>query len=407
MEPINTQTQAAPVQAGADNLSNAPKADAGAEPDVAIVPCPDYDPNNVTAALVEVLAPFGGLDWVKPGMRIAVKTNLLGPFRPEKAVTTHPVVLSALCKLLTARGAEVVVGDSPGGFFTKAFLTPIYAACGLHDLIGPGVRLNDNFSETDIDNPEGHILKAFRCTNYLLEADAIIDACKLKTHGMMAYTGSIKNMFGAIPGMKKSEMHYQFSQPDAFANMLVDLYERVKPRLTIADAVTVMEGNGPSTGTPRHMGALLVAANGHALDLLGAKLMGLTPSGVPTLAVALERGYIPGDAAQLHVHGDYQPFVAQDFASSPVREIISWGTNNPVVVRVLERALADRPEADKNKCTGCQVCAKHCPISAIEMKNNRPVIQRKECIRCFCCQEFCPTGAMQKVRPWLARKLYK
>ena len=376
-------------------------------PEVSIVPCADYGEEAVRAALTAVLAPFGGLGWVTPGMRVAVKVNLLGAHKPEKAATTHPALVTQLCRMLVARGASVVVGDSPGGFFTRAFLSPVYLACGMHAVTDTGARLNDDFSETDVSNPDGLLLRAFRCTRYLLEADAIIDVCKLKTHGLMAYTGAVKNMFGAIPGMKKSELHYQFSRTDAFAGMLIDLYARMRPRLCIADAVTIMEGNGPSVGTPRHMGALLAAENGHALDLLGARLMGLGVNDVPTLKAAFARGYVPETAEQLSVNGAWLPFVAKDFCCTPIRSVISWGTGNPVLARAMERALADRPAADGTLCTGCGVCARHCPIHAVTMKGKRPLIDRGACIRCFCCQEFCPAGAMQKRRPPLAKWLYR
>lgn len=376
-------------------------------PDVAIVPCENYEETTVRDALSAALAPFGGLDWVKPDMRIAVKVNLLGAHRPEKAATTHPAIVKALCNLLAERGASVIVGDSPGGFFTRAFLAPIYAACGMHDVERPGVQLNDDYTEADVSCSAGAVLKTFRCTNYLLNADAIIDICKLKTHGLMAYTGAVKNMFGAIPGMKKSECHYAFRDTGAFSNMLVDLYEQLKPRICIADAVTVMEGNGPSVGTPRHMGALLVAENGHALDLLGAHLMSMGPADVPTLETAVSRGLVPDALEKLSVCGDYAPFVAKDFQCTPIRSIISWGTRSPVLVHALESLLADRPKVDKKRCTGCRACERHCPVPAIVMRDNHPVIERKKCIHCFCCQEFCPMGAMRKDRPPLARWLYR
>ena len=44
---------------------------------VSIVPCPDYGDESVRIALRDALAPLGGLDWVTPGMRIAVKANLV------------------------------------------------------------------------------------------------------------------------------------------------------------------------------------------------------------------------------------------------------------------------------------------------------------------------------------------
>ena len=45
--------------------------------DVSIVRCSSYDEAEVVEAMRTVLEPIGGLDWVQPGMKIAVKANLV------------------------------------------------------------------------------------------------------------------------------------------------------------------------------------------------------------------------------------------------------------------------------------------------------------------------------------------
>ena len=75
-------------------------------PDAAIAACPDYEAETCRAALRQVLAPFGGLAWVKPGMRIAVKANLVSAMKPERAATTHPMLLRVLTEALVRRGAR-------------------------------------------------------------------------------------------------------------------------------------------------------------------------------------------------------------------------------------------------------------------------------------------------------------
>ena len=101
------------------------------KPDVVITPCSDYSAGEARRALEQVMAPLGGLDWVLPGMKIVVKVNLVTFAKPEKAATTHPGLLCALTEQLTARGAEVVVGDSPGGLYNAAYVNRIYAAAGM------------------------------------------------------------------------------------------------------------------------------------------------------------------------------------------------------------------------------------------------------------------------------------
>ena len=83
--------------------------------DVVIVPCASYESETVRRALTDVLVPVGGLDWVTDGMRVVIKANLVSMMKPDEAATTHPSLLCALVEMLREKGAEVVIGDSPGG----------------------------------------------------------------------------------------------------------------------------------------------------------------------------------------------------------------------------------------------------------------------------------------------------
>ena len=282
-------------------------------PDVVIVPCADYTEGETRAALERVLAPLGGLDWVEAGMRIAVKVNLVTFAKPEKAATTHPSLLCALVRLLAERGADVVVGDSPGGLYNAAYVNRVYAATGMREVEQAGGRLNQNFEQSAAQYPQGKVCRQFHYTAWLDGADAVINLCKLKTHGMMAMTCGAKNLFGTIPGTMKPEYHFRYPDPRDFARMIVDLNEYFKPRLTIVDAVECMEGNGPTGGTPRYMGALLAAESPHKVDLVCAGLIGLKREEVPTLEAALERELIPSSESELRVEGDPAAFSIPDF----------------------------------------------------------------------------------------------
>ena len=97
---------------------------------VSIVSCEDYSPERVEAALKEAIEAVGGLDWVEPGMTVGVKANLVARMGPESAAVTHPECLAALTRLLVRRGARVIVGDSPGGPFTAAWVHSVYNGAG-------------------------------------------------------------------------------------------------------------------------------------------------------------------------------------------------------------------------------------------------------------------------------------
>ena len=251
--------------------------------DVAIVKCKDYSNENVATALEELLPLIGGLDWVTKGMKIIIKVNLVAPMKPDSAGTTHPVLLYELVKRLCEKGAEVIIGDSPGGIYTSAYVNTVYSITGMNDVKKVGGKLNQNFEQKTAFFENGKILKEFEYTAFLDEADVIINFCKLKTHGMMGMSAATKNLFGTIPGTLKPEYHFKYPNHFDFADMLIDLNEYFKPKFCIVDAVVGMEGNGPTMGKPKHIGAILASTNPYKLDLACAKIIGLTKDNVTTL----------------------------------------------------------------------------------------------------------------------------
>ena len=376
--------------------------------DVSVVSCDAYEPELAKAALRRLLEPLGGLDFVRPGDRIVIKANLITFLKPDKAATTHPVLLSALTELLTERGAAVIIGDSPGGPFSLPYLKRVYAATGLTECEKAGAVLNQNTAIQQGSFPEAKVMKAFTYTAYLDDCDYIIDFCKLKTHGMMGLTGGCKNMFGAIPGTDKPEYHYRYPNPTDFSRMLVDINAYFKPVLTICDGVMAMEGNGPSQGKPRKMGLLAASGSPHKLDLVLAALIHMKREDVPTLAAAYERGLIPASVKELSVSEGWEKFICPDFETIGAKRGILFtderaGFFGRLKARALKAAVQPRPQVNPDDCIGCGECAKVCPAKAITMVDRKPSIDYSKCIRCFCCQEFCPIGAMKVKRTALSR----
>jgi uncharacterized protein (DUF362 family)/ferredoxin len=376
---------------------------------VSIVPCETYAPDACTNALEAVLAPLGGLDWVQPGMRIGIKANLVSGAKPEKAVTTHPALLIALTKLLRSRGASVVIGDSPGNLYNASVLNRVYAVSGLLEAEAAGAELNRDFSEKDAYFADAVQAKRFTYTGWLDGCDALINFCKLKSHGMMSLSAAAKNLFGTIPGTMKPEYHYRFPNPNDFADMIVDLDEYFKPVLHICDAVTAMEGNGPTQGTPKHVGCLIASKTPHCLDVLAAAVIGLEPKEVPTIAAAVRRGLCPDAVEGLPIAGDWNAFVQTDFELITNRNSLLFVGGSNVFSRLVRKGmnlcLVSRPKVKKRACVGCGRCRDVCPAHTIAIENKKAVIDRKQCIKCFCCQEFCPVGAMRVHRSPVAKLL--
>lgn len=373
--------------------------------DIAIVRCKDYSNECVSNSFNQLLPLVGGLDWVTPGMKIVIKVNLVAPMKPDSAGTTHPALLRELVKRLCDKGAEVIVGDSPGGIYTGAFLNKIYSTTGMTDILKDGGKLNQNFEQKKAFFENGKVLKEFEYTSFLDDADVIINFCKLKTHGMMGMSAATKNLFGTIPGTLKPEYHFKYPNHFDFADMLIDLNEYFKPTLCIVDAVVGMEGNGPTAGKPRHIGTILASTNPYKLDLACAKIIGLTKDDVTTLEASFKRNLIPKTAEELSCNDNLNNYVIDNYDNITVRKSLWFEDKSTLTGKIITKLLQSKPVLNKKGCIGCKKCYEICPAKAIIMKNNKPTIDRKKCISCFCCQEFCPKGAMKVKRPIMAKLL--
>lgn len=378
---------------------------------VAIKYCPAYraDVENTLRAGIDEI---GGIaKFVKPGQRVLLKVNLLMKKRPEEAVTTHPSVVEAAVHLVQEAGGIPVIGDSPGGPYTMGALQAIYARSGLRDVAErTGALLNEDFGQTVVSHPEGKISKSLTLTKSVTDADVVITLSKLKTHGMMTFTGAVKILFGVIPGLQKVEYHFKMANTKNFAHLLVDIATYIKPSLSIMDGIVGMEGDGPSAGKPRDIGALLVSEDPFALDVVATNLIGLRPEKVPTIMAARERG-LTSRMEEIELKGDDRSlWQIQNFVV-PKTVGVNFLDMAPMPQRV-RRFLVDRirprPQFNHDLCKGCKDCVNNCPPHALVLNDKmRPVVDLDVCIRCFCCQELCPQQAVDIVRPWVARTFFK
>ncbi len=368
---------------------------------VAIARCQTYDSTIILPLLREYAPKIGLTREAIAGKRVVVKPNLLLAYRPEKAATTHPAVMEAVIRLVKElEPASVIIAESPGGIYNEKTLSHIYGETGMKEVAAhTDVPLNFDPSYRPFPLPNGVTAKTVDMITPVHEAEVIVNVSKLKTHALATMTGAAKNLFGVIPGINKFEMHARFKKPTDFFSMVIDLNQELAAQKTvfhIGDGIIGMEGDGPSGGTPKAAGVLLMSRNSFNLDTASAAIMGFTGR-VPLLTIAAERGLCPADPAELVIEGVKPHEVGcGDFVLPDAKKGRRFDLIPPF--------LQPKPFIDRTVCRGCQLCVKSCPQKTIVMVKGKAKIQDGNCIKCYCCQELCTFKAV-KIKKSLIYKM--
>ncbi len=384
---------------------------AAAEIPVSIVRCDGYRREEVRKAVREAVEFLGGMNaFVSPGETVLLKPNMLQGSDPGRCVTTHPEVVFAVAELLTEHGCRVVIADSPGAgiVYSEGNLRRAYTASGFAAVAEElGIDVNLDPGHREVPFPDAEVMKRFSIITPALKADAIVVVSKAKTHMWTRMSGATKNLFGLIPGFEKPAFHFRFRDEAEFGRMLVDLNELMKPRLQIMDAIVGMEGDGPQSGTPRKIGAVLASGSYTAMDVVLARLIGYDPLEIGSIRAAVNRGLVDPDFAGVVTRGVPPDEIAvPDFKKPSTYTGGRTGIWRRALLAVVQRfgaAYALSPKVIAASCTSCRKCERICPMGAITVQNGKAVIDLTRCIRCYCCHEMCTNEAIALERSRIGR----
>ena len=377
-------------------------------PQVSLTHCHSYNPAEVEEALDLAIGRLGGMErFVRPGMRVVLKVNMVMPMHPATSTVTHPEVVAQVARLVKAAGGVPVLGDSPALQSSDKGLEASALACGYMEIAErEGIEFITHITRTEVQVKNGYRVSSFPAAEEFVNADAIINIAKAKTHTFTVFSGAVKNSFGVIPGLSKPPYHAKFPRKEQFAEFLLDVTATVKPVLHVIDGIVGMEGPGPSSGYPTPLGMLGLSTDPHALDLVTAHLMGLPIEEVTTLAAGRRHGLLPeGGLEQIDLFGEdlaaylpARPFMPAVMPKNKIVKYVNRGVQM-IVPRRARQAMRSRPAVDAQKCKVCGNCVRICPMKVITIVDSLPKIDPQPCIRCYCCHEMCPHKAIDVFKP--------
>ena len=363
---------------------------------ISISRCGSYDTGKVFDAVKRSVDLIGGIEaFVKPGMKVLLKPNLLSARLPEDAVDTHPEVVRAIVRLVKGAGAVPFIGDSPGGFGKN--IGEIFEKSGMKRIADEeGVQL-EVFASSKF-------VRGIPIARQIFDSDRVISIPKFKTHSITVLTAAIKNMFGSVVGLYKAECHSRSPKEEEFSGIIADVYSITKPHLTVVDGIIAMEGDGPSSGIIRKMEFIMAGIDAVAIDSCLAKIMGLAPLDILVTKEAYEAKSGEADLSKIEILGDsLDAFIAKDFKlpqTTPLKYLPKS------VIDCVASLIRFKPHIDNKTCARCNLCKITCPVHCIEIEKRYCSIDYKRCIRCLCCHEVCPYRAISIKRNILTKMVW-
>ncbi|MDH4161371.1 MAG: DUF362 domain-containing protein [Nitrospirota bacterium] len=260
-------------------------------PDLAVAQGPS--PGKTVRAAIDAL---GGIKrFISRGDVVVVKPNIAWDRVPEQAGDTNPEVVAAVVKLCYEAGARKV----------KVFDRPVNdpRRCYIQSGIEPAAKAVDadvshmderKFRDIAVN---GLALKTWPLYTEVFEADKVINVPIAKHHGLAKLTMAMKNWMGIMGGSRRM-IHQKIDES------LVDLAMKVKPALTVLDAVRILTANGPQGGDLRDvkkLDTIVAGIDQVAIDSYGATLFGMKGSDLGYVRIAAQHGFGVMDLNRLSI----------------------------------------------------------------------------------------------------------
>ena len=250
-------------------------------------------PEKLVKAALDAM---GGIkNFISRGDIVVIKPNIGWDRTPEQAGNTNPEVVATVVRLCFEAGAKKVkVFDRPVNDPRRCYVQSGIASAA--SALGAETDYVDDrkFKDMAIN---GQVLKSWPLYTDIFEADKVINIPIAKHHGLAKLTMSMKNWMGVMGGSRR-QIHQRLDES------LVDLSTKIKPTLTILDAVRILTANGPQGGDladVKKLDTIIAGVDQVAIDSYGATLFGMKGSDLGYVTLGHKLGLGQMDLAKMKI----------------------------------------------------------------------------------------------------------
>jgi uncharacterized protein (DUF362 family)/NAD-dependent dihydropyrimidine dehydrogenase PreA subunit len=354
--------------------------------------------HSIESSVKSAIRLVGGMDSVvSRGDEVFLKPNFVAPRHSSRGVTTNFEIIRVVAEEVRRCGGTPVLFETPAIEFEKE---TVYEVLGVRDFAKQNrIRLVDGAVDLiDVPVSGGRVLRSLKIPRMLYQAK-IINLPKLKTHVSAKVTCGLKNMIGLLPNSEKRRVHIRGVHAS-----IADIHKVLRPVLTVVDAITCLEGDGPTYGDKVDLGLIISGKNAASIDKVCSQIIGLPWEEVKYLRLA--DGEVSTD--ELKVIGESLREVRASLRI-PRKGAVFHGLLKMIyLLDVLFSKVSTQhlngflystgfvgtnPKIVPEKCNRCGDCVKACPVNgALNIEKYR--VNYKACIRCLDCYFACEHQAI-------------
>jgi uncharacterized protein (DUF362 family) len=279
---------------------------------------------NIVENVINALNLIDAKSLISSDYQVLIKPNLLGVHNAYSGYITKPEVIRGIIRFLKSiKVKNIIVAEGSNVDTMKC------AECA--DILNVVDQEDAKFVDLNYDKktvvkiPNPLRMSEVRIANTVLNSDIIISAPVLKTHLYATVTLSLKNMMGVLINeeapakLDKKVIHPEFWGTGDYERMgredsikaisdadkrIADLVSVVKPRIAVIDAITGIEGNGPSSGEIVNKLDIIIAGNDPvATDVVGSEYMGIDAKKSGHIVMANKKGLGEIDISNIELSG--------------------------------------------------------------------------------------------------------